>query len=476
MAAVPQQFSDHYHRLLEQANAMTLKETATIPEKVLQRMWQRAVFPEPLQSLEGHTLQILAPGWLNTSGGPDFSNAQITFNGETFTGDVEIHRNMRDWYDHRHHEDPAYNDVTLHVVSTPPDEKTPRATTAAGRTIATLVWPGEEALYDTDTQHAVPAHCGACASEIVNAHPDVFRKFLALAGEWRMLEKQRRLRARMDTVGPDQAIYEMFMVACGYSNYKEQMLRVARALPYERARQLAQQTPQLLEVALLRIAGLLPDPWPHAEEPPPHYVQAMTALREHLPGLGTLELDWRKTSSRPANNPERRLAGAARFLTRTADYGLHQKLEMAWRAPMTPLERRRAIEALFGGAMGFWAHQCTWNGAPLARPSAPLGTGRIRTIIGNALVPAALAWARLQKSARLEDHLHEFFAALPGEAENSVHRTMQQWLFPEGKPFRIGFREQQGLMQMHQDWCAHNPSCRNCTVLVFLRSLETGDL
>jgi hypothetical protein len=465
-------FSQEYNLLCRQSAAQTLEEPPDLPEAVLQRMWRNGLFPEPLTSLEGHRLRVLSPGWLNNSGGPDFANAQIEFNGEVITGDVEIHRRMRDWFEHNHHADPAYNGVVLHVVSAPPEARAPRATTQRGRAVATLIWPDDAARYGDTVADGLPARCGKCASGVISENMEVFRQFLGLAGEWRMLEKQRRIRERMRGVGVDQAMYETFMEACGYSAYKEQFKRIARALPYERARQLAQQSPELLEVALLRIAGLFPLEWRHEVEPPLHYLRSLEHLQKNLPGLKALDLPWQSANCRPANRPERRIAGAARFIIRTADWGLHQKLEMLWRAPMTPVERRRAIEDLFGGATGFWANHCNWQGDSALRPSAPLGGGRIRTIIGNVLVPAALAWAREKNSTLLEDHVYDFFAAMPGETENRIHRAMGQWLFAGEKPFRMTFRQQQGLMQMHQDWCARNPSCRNCTLLAFLRSLE----
>ena len=467
-----QQFSEGYERLCRTAAAVSTEETSEIPEAELQRLWKNADFPDELVSVEGHRLRILSPGWLNKSGGPDFHNAQINFNGESFTGDVEIHRRMRDWFGHHHDRDPAYNGVMLHVVSITPGENASKAVTQDGRAIATLVWPDEKTLYGTNVSGEIPERCGACASGMIQDHPGVFQQFLTLAGEWRILEKQRRIRERMHRVGPDQALYEVFMTACGYSTFKEQFQRIAQALPYERARQLAQQMPELLEVALLHIAGLLPVAWQHESDAPLHYTKSVALLQEHLPGLGVLDLSWRSANSRPANGPERRIAGAARFLTRTADFGVHKRMEMLWRTSMAPVERRRAIEKFFGGAMGFWANHCTWQGVSMSRPSAPLGKGRIHTIIGNVLIPEALAWSREQKSTLLEDHVHAFFLALPGEPENKIHRAMCSWLFSGKKPFRITFCQQQGLMQMHQDWCSHNPSCRNCTLLLFLRSLE----
>ena len=40
----------------------------------------------------------------------------------------------------------------------------------------------------------------------------------------------------------------------------------------------------------------------------------------------------------------------------------------------------------------------------------------------------------------------------------------------EASGTRLSFRAQQGLLQMHQDWCEPNPSCRNCSMLQYLNA------
>ncbi len=449
----------------------SLAETNELLEIELQAMWKQAVITKTLATSEGHALRVLAPGWWNKLSGPDFTNAQLEFNGSACTGDVEIHLHPRDWYDHGHHRDPAYNQVLLHVVRSSSEKARP-AVTQSGRVVATLVWQDGYG-HDPCAQHAEPPeHCGECAASL-NAHnPEAFRRFLGLAGEWRILEKARRIRERMNRAGPDQAVYEALMGACGYTNFKEQFLRIAQTLPYDRARQLAQQEPFALEAALFRIAGLLPEPWPHESAPPEHYKRIARLREEYLPGLGVLDLAWSRSGSRPANTPERRLAGATRLLIRTADRGLHRHLDICFRTLMKPIERRQALEEFFGGSTGFWADHYAWNGKQAARNGAPLGAGRIRAIIGNVFIPAALAWARLRKDRVLEENTHALFQTLPKEPDNRVHRAMSDWI---GAPARLMFQHQQGLLQIHEDWCAHNPSCRNCTLLGFLRTLERND-
>ncbi len=453
-----------------------LEEGTAFLEEDLQALWHTAAFPDRLFTQEGHRIRIVSPGWWNKLPGPDFRNAQVEFNGKVCTGDIEIHGNAVDWYAHGHHTDPGYNNVILHVVQTIPQKAARPAVTSSGRKIATLMIPGELLHKNRAHYEEIPERCGQCARTLTRQGAHTLDCFLDLAGEWRLLDKARRIRERMARVGAEQAVYEAFMTACGYSQYKKAFQLVAEALPYDRARQLAQQDPMTLEAAFLRLADLWPETWPYETAAPEHYKRISTLVRDHLPGLKSLGLIWPRTASRPANSPERRLAGAARFLTRTADRGLDKRLDLIWRQSTASVERRRALENLFGGATGFWANHYRWQGKRVRNAAAPLGEGRIRTIIGNVLIPAALAAARSNThDAGLEKNVYELFIHLPKEPENQIHRRMMQWLAFGEREVKMNFRRQQGLMQIHEDWCAHNPSCHNCSVLAYLRSLGDNE-
>src|SRR5213593_2227855 len=84
-------------------------------ERLIHCIWSEQLFRKTL-SVEGKSLNISSPGWWNLEAGPDFRNAEIFMGGVRFCGDVEIHLNSEDWYHHRHHQDPRYNNVILHVV------------------------------------------------------------------------------------------------------------------------------------------------------------------------------------------------------------------------------------------------------------------------------------------------------------------------------------------------------------------------
>ncbi|HPO14864.1 MAG TPA: DUF2851 family protein, partial [Candidatus Hydrogenedentes bacterium] len=255
--------------------------------------------------------------------------------------------------------------------------------------------------------------------------------------------------------------------ACGFSHFKHHFRAIARHLPYERARQLSQQDPLLLEAAFLQLAGLMP----MKNEPPVTHLLRLNALRQNkLDGLKNLSLYWRRIGLRPVNFPERRLAGAALFVARTAREGFVETLHSLWREDLPPTHRRKAFESLFPNAMGFWAEHCTWTGKRLLKPCAPIGPARIRSIIGNVFIPAGLALARREHNRPLEERVYEFFTAFPAEQENHILRTMIPRMFGDCHPTRINFQVQQGLLQVHQDWCESNPSCQNCSILRHLRA------
>jgi hypothetical protein len=449
----------------------------TIPESVVQCVWYDQLFSETgLRTDRGQLIKVLSPGWWNHEAGPDFKGAQIEFGGNLRNGDVEIHLTHAAWRQHGHHLDERYDNVMLVVVL---DKEPPRdpPVTASGHAIPCLLLGNHldsdirelaERLLVEEYPYLASQTFGRCANYVRGQGPGRIEKFLGLAGEWRMLNKARALRERMDRAGEEQAIYEGFLSACGFSHFKHHFQAIARQLPYERARQLGRQDPLLLETAFLQIAGLLPEALPEGTGVAPHYARLRALRRDHLGGLRSLPLAWKRVGVRPNNNPERRLAGAARFLARHASKGLVETLDDLWREDMKPVARRKAFEALFPAPGGFWAAHCTWTGKKMERANAPLGPGRVRSIIGNVFVPAALAAARRERDRIKEERVFAFFAALPKEPDNSVVRIMAPRVFGEGVKPRENFRMQQGLLQMYQDWCEPNPSCHGCTLLQFL--------
>ena len=86
-------------------------------EDLLHFIWKYQLFSNYLlfNSTEGN-IEIINQGKHNFNAGPDFLEAKIRKGKTTWVGNIEIHNKSSDWYNHKHHQDKAYNNVILQVV------------------------------------------------------------------------------------------------------------------------------------------------------------------------------------------------------------------------------------------------------------------------------------------------------------------------------------------------------------------------
>ena len=86
-------------------------------EDFLQYVWKHKMFSKvDFKTTENENLTILKSGFHNKNAGPDFLNAQLKIEDQTWVGNVEIHLKSSDWYLHNHEIDANYDAVILHVV------------------------------------------------------------------------------------------------------------------------------------------------------------------------------------------------------------------------------------------------------------------------------------------------------------------------------------------------------------------------
>jgi len=86
-------------------------------EDFLAWVWKHQQFKNiQLFTTEGHQIKIIDPGMINSDSGPDYFNSRIIIDGIEWIGNVEIHNKSSEWYTHRHHKDPAYDNVILHLI------------------------------------------------------------------------------------------------------------------------------------------------------------------------------------------------------------------------------------------------------------------------------------------------------------------------------------------------------------------------
>jgi len=92
-------------------------------EDFLHFIWKFQLFNvESLATTRGEKISILQTGIHNQNQGADFLQAAIRLGNNTFYGNIEIHIQNADWYQHRHHLDTNYDNTILHVVYQMTDE------------------------------------------------------------------------------------------------------------------------------------------------------------------------------------------------------------------------------------------------------------------------------------------------------------------------------------------------------------------
>ncbi|NMM49096.1 DUF2851 family protein [Marinigracilibium pacificum] len=86
-------------------------------EDLIHYLWKYQSFDKTeLKTTANNPLKVFKTGNHNYNDGPDFSEGLIEIEGIKWFGNIEIHINASEWYNHNHHKDPLYDNVILHVV------------------------------------------------------------------------------------------------------------------------------------------------------------------------------------------------------------------------------------------------------------------------------------------------------------------------------------------------------------------------
>lgn len=99
------------------AMSHNMEGQARVGESQVVKLWQHQLLGGvSMVTEEGEPIRIVYPGRLNDGRGADFRDVVIATDRGLMKGEVEVHVKSSSWRAHRHHQDPAYNQVILHVV------------------------------------------------------------------------------------------------------------------------------------------------------------------------------------------------------------------------------------------------------------------------------------------------------------------------------------------------------------------------
>lgn len=85
-------------------------------EEFLHYLFQTKQLGNEFYTTSGQKIRIQNFGNSNKNAGPDFEACRIEIDGQVWAGSIEFHLRSSDWFLHRHHVDPRYENVILHMV------------------------------------------------------------------------------------------------------------------------------------------------------------------------------------------------------------------------------------------------------------------------------------------------------------------------------------------------------------------------
>ena len=457
-----------------------MADLKNIDEHFVQTVWnEQRFFDFDLKSTDRRSIQVLKPGFWNSDEGPDFVHAELLIDGELHAGDVEIHISSSGWYNHKHHLDPRYNRVILHVVYWN-DDINLRTRLQNGKRIPTLeILNRLDApigdLFD-ERQESQVASTNDCRVRGKTLKIERVQSVFDGLGQERLLEKADAMRNLLVRVDFEQLLYEGIMEALGYTKNRKSFRELAQRVPLS---ELLGKSDESIQAILFGVSGLLPSQsqqeieWDKGEREFIERLESIWKSAEQYknPTRMTAE-QWRFAKMRPSNYPSRRIPAIAQIISRCQDnlmmdfLPLIEEASTATRKALVGI-RRRLQERLTPTPSGYWEdHSHFGKGIP-QRGAALIGTARASDIIVNVLLPMTLVWAEHSQSPKLTEAVQRLYDSYPKLQENRITQQIEAQIFSQGQPIKLispSAKKQQGAIYLHRNFCS-SQLCDLCPVI-----------
>lgn len=432
-------------------------------ERDVINLWQHLIRSgRRLTTADNEPIKIIYPGRINHNRGADFCDAVVATKQGILKGDIEVHLKSSDWCAHRHHQNPTYRRVILHVVKQPPQAET---NSPHESSILTLLL--DKCLADDPQCRQIHSENSmVCTRGRRSCH--VITRFLDSAGDKRFGAKADRVGTSIRQVGADQALYQELMGALGYSQNQLPFWGLAQRLPLRTLESLAQygiSDEEYLaqqQARLLGTAGLLPSQRRLENyELDERWISTLERLWASLPLTEAMPATaWNLFRVRPNNFPVRRLIAMSHLILRYRETGLLAGMvNTIKQAPLRPSYHQLAA-SLVVTVRGYWASHFDF-GAPSRRASPSLlGQNRAEDIVVNVLLPFAFAWSQCYSDTELARKSRELYRHHPRLTSNSIELHMMAQL-GLNRSLVNSARRQQGLLHIYHTRCTQG-RCDTC--------------
>src|SRR5690554_48868 len=416
-------------------------------EDFLHYVWKYQHFTSrDLKSDDGRQLQVVKTGLHNQNAGPDFLHFQIRIGDTMWAGNVEIHVNASDWYNHNHHNDPAYDNVILHVVYTadkPVLDKNGQEIPVIS--LKNLIDYQTYRYYKSWVKKAKFIPCEGLVDNVPNI---IKMSAVQAAAVDRLQSKSEWCHDLLRTTNGniEETFYRVFCKALGLKVNAMPFEQLAIITPFSLIRK-NRDSEEELQALLLGQAGFLDE-----VENEDMYIAQLKSMYGHQRNKFDLKpmpaSAWKLFRLRPQNFPAVRIAQMARILS--SHHALAQQI--------IELNTLDEYEKIFESSLdkGFWLDHYTLKAKsePIAKN---LGKTTVHLLLINAVVPFLFALASYHKSGSFQEKAVRLLEQLPAE-KNQVIKKFNDLGFDSKNAF-----DSQGLIGLKKNYC-ELLKCLTCKV------------
>lgn len=414
-------------------------------EELMQYVWNYGLWPlTAVKTVDGHRIDIIDRGQLNHNSGPDFFNAKVRVDDQVWAGNIEMHVRASDWHRHGHDDDPAYDNVVLHVVQYDDCAITRRSD---GKVIPQITMRCAADFSDRyrafvhNPQAQLP-----CAAEI-GTFPSIYVTDWvdSLAFE-RLQRKADDVHRLLDTYNGSLGLtaYVMLARGLGFGTNADAMEQLARTVPLKRLLQ-HQDNVAVIEAILLGCGGLL-----HEQAPRDNYEAALVSdynFYSEKYGLhGLTRPQWR-SRLRPTNAPERRVATLAAMIAGGFPFP----------GNVFSVQNVYEAKALFNYTISpYWTDHINF-GQPSQSTPAGFSRSTVDLLIVNVAVPLLYAYGEHVGDPARSECAVEILQSLKPEQNRLV-----QTFTDAGMKCPDAFTSQ-AYIQLHKNYCSQR-KCLFCRI------------
>ncbi|MCG8581324.1 MAG: DUF2851 family protein [Bacteroidales bacterium] len=412
-------------------------------EDFLHYIWQYKLYKPNLLTVNGKAVEVIHPGTKNTDGGPDFFNAKLKIDGTLWAGNVEIHQNEKEWYEHRHHEDSAYDNVILHVV-----QKNSTSTfNSKEREIPVCqieVSNGLQAKYQKLYFNELWIPCADAISGInsFTLHQWIERVLIEKLEEKSILIESLLKESKNNW---DQVFFILLCRSFGFG---------INGLPFElMARQttftvLLKHADNLFQVEaiLLGQAGFLKnsmtDQYSRALKNEYDFLRKkynLKAIEEHI---------WKFHRLRPANFPTIRLAQLSQLIV-----ALKGRFE-----PLLYLNKpKHPLLDMSIKVSDYWQNHYSFDSRPSKTSDKLLGKQSRLRIIYNTIIPYLFIYSAKHNNEAQKEKIIDYLYQQPAEKNKIIENWAAIGILAKNEA------QAQALLHLKKNYCDHN-KCLNCHI------------